>query len=483
MAKSESNILVPLVDSLCEVGTLVWKMGSDIVCKKLGIKSEEQKKIEMEKAEELMKAKEQEEIRLKELEVETKNTLTIGDKKLNFNELFINCGLKNKLKDMPILEEVKNYPTVDIYSFKLPIGVTVTTVQQKIEDISDFFEVPQMNIKLQKKNGLMDIVITKENLYREVFNYSPIHFKDTKYPNNLKFVLGHYINQDYLQRMLAIDLANDDIAHTFIGASTGAGKSNLIRTIIINFILTKTPQELEIFLLDGKGGADYVVFEKSPHVFMNKCYSNPEDVCNILEDLNTEILRRNQLFKSVEVNNYNEYIKRGNTLPRRLIILDEYAIFKKDEGIFKKIQNFAGNITAQGRSAGVHMIVATQDGQKAVLESMLKYNLKTKIGFKCDNEQHSVNVCGQAGLQELKLKGVGRVFGLPRDEEYIQFKSTLAPSSEKMKKMIQSKYPNWRANIKLIDGNYRKITERELLNPYYGEEEIFEEGWGEDIDD
>ncbi|MGL5764923.1 MAG: FtsK/SpoIIIE domain-containing protein [Sarcina sp.] len=479
--QKSSNILEPFVDIFCDAGAVIWKYSSKFACNKLGIKTEQDKKEEAERIETMMRENAEEEKLRIEKEIESRNTLLIGDRTLNFNELFFNCGLKNKLKDMPVLEEVKNYKQVDIYSFKLPTGVTVSTVQQKIEEIADFFEIPIMNIKLEKKNGMMDIAITKENLYREVFNYEEIHFKDSKHPNNLKFPLGHFINQNYMHRLLSIDLASDDNPHTFIGSSTGGGKSNLIRTILLNWIMTKTPKELELFLLDGKGGTDYVIFEKAPHVFMNKCFFHPQDVLEILESNTKEILRRNQEFKNVKAKDYDEYVKNGHKMPRRVIIFDEYATFNTDKKVFDEIQKLAGGICARGRSAGIHMIIATQDGQKAVLDSMLKYNLKMKIGFRCDNEQHSINISGHTGLQTLKHKGVGRVFGLPVETDYIQFKAILSPSSSQIEKMINDKYKDCKpSTIKLIDGNYKEVSERSLLNKNnINLDKDSDEGWGD----
>lgn len=434
MSKNNTNILAPLVDSVCGVGAIAWKAGSNIVCKKLGIKSEEQKRIERERAEEMMKAREQEEMRLKELEVESKNTLTIGNKKLNFNELFINCGLKNKLKDMPTLEGVKNYQAVDIYSFKLPVGVTVSTVQQKIEDISDFFEVPQMNIKLQKKNGLMDIIITKDNLFNRIFEY-----EDMGLSKGLKIPMGHFVNQDYMEKMLVIDMSKDDVPHAFIGSTTGGGKSNFIRTMLLNWIMNMSPEELELFLIDGKGGTDYVAFVGAPHVFMNKCFNDDTDVETILEGAIQEILKRNQLFIEAGANNFTEYVSSGKKLSRRVIVFDEYAMYH-GKSVYSSIQSKVGKICATGRSAGVHIIVATQDGRKEILDSMIKYNMPLKIGFKCDNAQHSINISGYAGLETINRIGVGRAYGLPVDTEYIQFKSMKAPSSNDIRDIIKKKY-------------------------------------------
>ena len=66
---------------------------------------------------------------------------------------------------MPQLINYKNMSTVDIFTFKLPAGVSVSKVRTKLEEVADFFEIEEMNIKIQKKNNKMDIIITKNNLF------------------------------------------------------------------------------------------------------------------------------------------------------------------------------------------------------------------------------------------------------------------------------------------------------------------------------
>lgn len=446
MSKNDSNLIAPLIDSLWEVGSIAVKSSAKIVCKALGYKTEEEKEQEREQAEKLMKAKIEEENRLKELEVENKNKTVVNGRELDFNNLFINCGLKNRLKDMPTLEKVKNYKPVDIYSFRLPTGVTVSTVQQKIEDISDFFEVPQMNIKLQKKDGLMDIIITKDNLFNRVFGYEDMGLGD-----GLKIPVGHFVNQDYMERMLVIDMAKDDIPHAFIGSTTGGGKSNFIRVMLLNWIMNKNPKDLELFLIDGKGGTDYMSFVDAPHVYMNKCFNDAGEIVTILEGAIVEILRRNQIFISSGANNYNEYLELGNSMPRRVIVFDEYAMYHGTSE-YSEMQSKVGKICATGRSAGIHILVATQDGRREILDSMIKYNMPLKIGFKCDNAQHSKNISGFEGLETINRIGVGRAYGLPIDTDYIQFKTMKAPSSKEIKDMIEKKYSNekWKIDISLI---------------------------------
>ena len=367
------------------------------------------------------------------------NKLISKDNSYNFNELFYNCGLDNKSKDMPQLIEYKNMSTVDIFTFKLPAGVSVSKVRTKLEEVADFFEIEEMNIKIQKKNNKMDIIITKNNLFS---NEKIIDYYIPKLDKNkLMMPIGHYINKDYLEKFLAVDMSSGDIPHAFIGATTGGGKSNFIISVLLSWVLNYSPKDLEICIMDSQGGADYTTLLYAPHVKNNKCYSDIDDVHSILDDCLDELKDRQQKLVNTETKNAVEYRKKIGRMPFKVIIIDEYASFKDTEAKKgERITDKVATIAANGRKVDVHIIIATQDANQNSIDPTIKRVLPLRIGFKCANEQHSKNICEHTGLETLKVKGVGRAYGLPIDDQYVQFRAMLAPSSSKVKSMIKEKY-------------------------------------------
>lgn len=367
------------------------------------------------------------------------NKLISKDNSYNFNELFYNCGLDNKSKDMPQLINYKNMSTVDIFTFKLPAGVSVSKVRTKLEEVADFFEIEEMNIKIQKKNNKMDIIITKNNLFS---NEKVIDFYIPKLDKNkLMMPIGHYINKDYLEKFLAVDMSSGDIPHAFIGATTGGGKSNFIISVLLSWVLNYSPKDLEICIMDSQGGADYTTLLYAPHVKNNKCYSDIDEVHEILDDCLVELKERQQKLVNTETKNAVEYRKRIGKMPFKVIIIDEYASFKDTEAKKgERITDKVATIAANGRKVDVHIIIATQDANQNSIDPTIKRVLPLRIGFKCANEQHSKNICEHTGLETLKVKGVGRAYGLPIDDQYVQFRAMLAPSSSKVKSMIKEKY-------------------------------------------
>lgn len=362
------------------------------------------------------------------------NTLSFGSEYYDFNDLFFNCGLMNKDKNMPKLKNYKNMKTVDIYTFKLPSGITASKVRTKLEELSDFYEVEEMNIKIVKKNSYMDIIITRDNIFTKdkIINYY-IPNLDKKV---LQIPIGHYINKDYLEEILLANMSDGGLPHCFIGATTGAGKSNFIRSVLLSWIMNYSPKELGLIIIDSQGGADYTTMLNAPHVLNNKCHSDQKEVESILDRLAKEVKVRNELLIKEEVINSVEYRAKGKIMPHKVIIMDEYASFEDRKEIEKRVDKIASN----GRKVSIHLIIITQDANKDNINPTIKRNLPLRIGFRAANDNHSKNICEQQGLETLKVNGVGRAYGLPLDDDYVQFKAILAPSSIEVKKMIRSKY-------------------------------------------
>src|SRR5699024_8933387 len=309
----------------------------------------------------------------------------------------------------------------------------------KLEEVADFFEIEGMNIKIQKKNNKMDIIITKNNLFS---NEKVIDYYIPKLDKNkLMMPIGHYINKDYLEKFLAVDMSSGDIPHAFIGATTGGGKSNFIISVLLSWVLNYSPKDLEICIMDSQVGADYTTLLYPPHVKNNKWYSELDEVHEILDDCLNEVKERQQKLVNTETKNAVEYRKRIGKMPFKVIIIDEYASFKDTEAKKgERITDKVATIAANGRKVDVHIIIATQDANQNSIDPTIKRVLPLRIGFKCANEQHSKNICEHTGLETLKVKGVGRAYGLPIDDQYVQFRAMLAPSSSKVKSMIKEKY-------------------------------------------
>ena len=114
--------------------------------------------------------------------------------------------------------------------------------------------------------------------------------------------------------------------------------------------------------MDFKDGVEFAAYTRPvlPHARLVATQADPDYGLTVLAHLVDEIKRRNELFKARSVKDYAAC--RGGSpqerLPRLLLIVDEFQrIFDSDPNCAVKYLEI---LTKQGRSAGIHLIFATQ---------------------------------------------------------------------------------------------------------------------------
>lgn len=152
----------------------------------------------------------------------------------------------------------------------------------------------------------------------------------------------------------------NNCAHGMLAATTGAGKSNFYHALILGLATRYSPEELHMYLIDGKNGVEFEVYRSFPHAEVVSLKSSSELTGSILTELVSEVVRRNDLFKKVGVNGFDEYRRNdSNKMPRILLLIDEYQVLFEGKDAAKASDDLR-TLSAQARSAGVHIILGSQ---------------------------------------------------------------------------------------------------------------------------
>lgn len=167
---------------------------------------------------------------------------------------------------------------------------------------------------------------------------------------------------DKLKIWFGVNNDNQPCAHGMLGAMTGAGKSNLYHVFICGLAVRYSPEELRLYLIDGKDGVEFQPYRHLPHAEVVSLRSSSELSRSVLAELIAEKERRNAIFVRVGVNDLVSYRAKGEPegkLPRILLLVDEYQeLFEGDkDGL---ASNYLLQLSQQGRSAGIHMLLASQ---------------------------------------------------------------------------------------------------------------------------
>ena len=174
--------------------------------------------------------------------------------------------------------------------------------------------------------------------------------------------IGKKGGTDPLKLWFGVNNEKQPCAHGMLGAMTGAGKSNLYHTLITGLAIRYSPEELRFYLIDGKDGVEFQPYKTLPHAEVVSLRSSPELSRSVLTELIAEKERRNEIFVRAGVNDFTSYRKNGQpegNLPRILLLVDEYQeLFEGDKDGLASSQLL--QLSQQGRSAGIHMLLASQ---------------------------------------------------------------------------------------------------------------------------
>jgi DNA segregation ATPase FtsK/SpoIIIE, S-DNA-T family len=155
---------------------------------------------------------------------------------------------------------------------------------------------------------------------------------------------------------------NRPCAHGLLAAMTGAGKTGLFHTYIASLTTRYGPDELKLFLLDGKFGVSFRSYRNLPHAEVVSLRTRPELARSVLAELLEEMERRNELFKRHRVEHFAAYRALGSPgggLPRMLLIADEFQLLFEDDRD-GEAANALLRLSEQARSAGIHLLLGSQ---------------------------------------------------------------------------------------------------------------------------
>ena len=98
--------------------------------------------------------------------------------------------------------------------------------------------------------------------------------------------------------------------HALIAGQTGAGKSTLLHTLIMSTLISYSPDEVQMYLLDFKEGVEFSAYTRYrlPSLRVVAINSEREFGLNVLKELCTELEARTKHFTRYGVSDINGYV-------------------------------------------------------------------------------------------------------------------------------------------------------------------------------
>jgi hypothetical protein len=235
-----------------------------------------------------------------------------------------------------------------------------------------------------------------------------------------------------------VDFTLDTVSHIhcFIIGQSGTGKSVFLHDVILGAMSKYSPEELELYLMDFKiGGVEFNRYKNEKHVkALLVDNSDIQITLEILRDISNKMRERGKLLRASGVSNIVEYnqVNPDKKMPRIVFIADECHVMfptmnSKEAKLYREISEILSKIAKEGRSQGVHLVLATQTIAQAEIPSEVINNISDFYLLKCVSGDSERLVPGSSETTS-QLK-TGQVLHHDIDKDVV-FKSTYLPTSE-----------------------------------------------------
>ena len=204
-----------------------------------------------------------------------------------------------------------------------------------------------------------------------------------------------------------------DGPHALLAGTTGSGKSELLTAWVLQLCLAQPPERLALVLVDYKGGAAFDPLRALPHVAGVLTDLDPAGTWRALSSLRAEVRRRERVLAAAGAKDVAA-LRRADRPPRLVVLVDEFATLASEH---PDVLDALVRVAAQGRSLGIHLVLATQRPQGAVTPS-IRANTALRVCLRVLDPADSRDVLGHDGAARLG-RVPGRLLVAGADDEVV----------------------------------------------------------------
>jgi S-DNA-T family DNA segregation ATPase FtsK/SpoIIIE len=220
-----------------------------------------------------------------------------------------------------------------------------------------------------------------------------------------------------------------DGPHGLVGGTTGAGKSELLRTLVAGLAASVDPDHLTFVLVDFKGGSAFDECARLPHTVGMVTDLDQHLAERALRCLEAELRHRERVLRDAGAVDLPDYLRKGlpEALPRLLVIIDEFATLKAELPDF--IDALVG-VAQRGRSLGVHLVLATQRPQGAISDN-IRANTNLRIALRVQERTDSTDVIDVPDAAGIPRTAPGRAYVRLGPGEVVAIQTALSTGSRR----------------------------------------------------